>query len=87
MQSVTLGLMARLSVLCLVLSALSSCGGGGGGSDSGGYSSGGGGSYGTPNNAPRWSADSEAVEMAENLKKSSRRTSPRGGVAGGREQD
>ncbi|MEC8007669.1 MAG: hypothetical protein VX157_01165, partial [Pseudomonadota bacterium] len=65
MQSVTFGLMARLASLCLVLSVSSSCGGGGGGSDSGGYSSGSGGSYGTANNAPRWSADSEAVEVAE----------------------
>ena len=66
MQSVTLGLMARLVALCLVLSVLASCGGGGGSSDSSGYSSGSGGSYGTANNAPRWSADSEAVEVAEN---------------------
>ncbi len=66
MQSVKLGLIARIAALCLVLPVLSSCGGGGGGSDSGGYSSGSGGAYGTANNAPRWSADSEAVEVTEN---------------------
>lgn len=67
MQSVKLGPMVRLVALCVGLPVLSSCGGGGGGgSDSGGYSSGSGGSYGTANNAPRWSADSEAVEVAEN---------------------
>ena len=66
MQSVTLGLMVRLVALCLVLPVLSSCGGGGGGSDSSGYSSGSGGSYGAANNAPKWSADSEAVEVVEN---------------------
>jgi hypothetical protein len=67
MQSVKLGLKAHLVTLGLVLPVLSSCGGGGGGgSNSSGYSSGSGGSYGTINNAPRWSADSEAVEVAEN---------------------
>ena len=67
MQSVKLGLTAHLVTLGLVLPVLSSCGGGGGGgSNSSGYSSGSGGSYGTINNAPRWSADSEAVEVAEN---------------------
>ena len=66
MQSVNLGQMVRLVGVSLVFPVLSSCGGGGDGSDSGGYSAGGGGSYGTANNAPRWSADSEAVEVAEN---------------------
>ena len=67
MQSVNLGQMVRLVGVSLVFPVLSSCsGGGGGGSEAGGSSSGSSGSYGTANNAPRWSADSEAVEVTEN---------------------
>ena len=69
MQSVNLGQMVRLVGVSLVFPVLSSCsGGGGGGSEAGGSSSGSSGSYGTANNAPRWSADSEAVEVTENSK-------------------
>ena len=69
MQSVNLGQMVRLMGVSLVFPVLSSCsGGGGGGSEAGGSSSGSSGSYGTANNAPRWSADSEAVEVTENSK-------------------
>ena len=75
MQSVNLGQMVRLVGVSLVFPVLSSCsGGGGGGSEAGGSSSGSSGSYGTANNAPRWSADSEAVEVTEYAWGKKRRT-------------